>query len=145
MVFKSFRVRLIIRVLILVLSLLSINVVLFQDEWYVTTLGAVLVFFGLVVELIIFMEKTNRKFTSFLMAIKNQDFSGSYCNEITGESFEELNSAYKTITNEFNSVRSKEKIQFHYLKTLINHIDIALFSYSATIYCEFLCMWHYIC
>ncbi len=131
MVFKSFRLNVIIRVILLIASILLL-VYLFLNTRY--TLSAFIL--GLLVvyqifTLIMFVEQTNRKLTGFLQSIRHADFSTSFTEQGLGKSFEELNNSFNEVISEFKKYRSEREEHLNYLLTVIQHVNIGMIAFKA--------------
>ncbi|MEM7515039.1 MAG: ATP-binding protein, partial [Bacteroidota bacterium] len=76
---KTFRLQLIIRVLGIVLIIWGIKLTSLQeDPKWMTQILLWGLMIGLVVELIYFVEKTNRDLSNFLLGIKYKDFTQTF-------------------------------------------------------------------
>ncbi|PKP34861.1 MAG: hypothetical protein CVU00_05145 [Bacteroidetes bacterium HGW-Bacteroidetes-17] len=133
MIFKNFRLKIIFRVIILgimiFLFILSIN----QEKWYVTSAVSFSLIIILLIELIYFIESTNREIGKFLLAIKHKDFSSTYADSVQGStSFSELKQALHEITREFQNVRIEKELHYQYLLTVFEHSKSAIICYSET-------------
>ena len=129
MVFKSFRLQVIIRVVLLIASVILL-VFLFNNLGLTVSpiiLGLLVVF--QVFTLIMYVEQTNKKLTSFLNSIKHADFSSSFSEKGLGKSFEELNYAFNEVLDEFRKYRSEKEEHLNYLLTVIQHISIGMIAF----------------
>lgn len=131
MIFKNFRIKTIFRVIILGIMIFLFILSLNQEKWYVTS-G---VSFGLIIimliELIYFIESTNREIGKFLLAIKHKDFSSTYSDSGQNTtSFSELKQALREITREFQNVRIEKELHYQYLQTVFEHAKSAIICYS---------------
>jgi nitrogen fixation/metabolism regulation signal transduction histidine kinase len=102
----------------------------YQYEWYVTTIVSIIISISLLVEIIRYAEKYKRGLSEFLISIKSRDFTSLSSLIFDSSTKDILHDAYKTIQNEFKNIRIDKEIQFHFLKTMIEHIKIALFSFD---------------
>ena len=89
-----------------------------------TLLLAVLV--AQVWDLIRYVERSNREVASFLAAIRQDDFSQSYPTDGRGGSHDALRRQMTTVVDVFRRVRSEREESFHYLRTLVRHVEIGL-------------------
>ena len=131
MVFKSFRLNVVIRVILLIASVL-LFVYLFINTRY--TLSAVILGMLVVYQiftLIMYVEQTNRKLTGFLQSIRHADFSTSFTEQGMGKSFEELNNSFNEVISEFKKYRSEREEHLNYLLTVIQHVSIGMIAYTA--------------
>jgi nitrogen fixation/metabolism regulation signal transduction histidine kinase len=128
--FKNFRFGLLIRTTLMGTAIFIAIFSSYQYEWYVTTIVSIIISISLLVEIIRYAEKYKRGLSEFLISIKSRDFT-SLSSLISDSSTKDiLHDAYKTIQNEFKNIRIDKEIQFHFLKTMIEHIKIALFSFD---------------
>lgn len=127
MVFKSFRIQVILRVLLLALSILGFILALNQDKWYVTSSSLFIVSIALVIELIRYVEKTRRDLSNFLFSIKLHDFTSfSDSKEKLKKKSKDMALAFKAITDEFQHIRIEKEMHYQYLQTVIEHINTAM-------------------
>ncbi len=131
MVFKSFRLNVVIRVIILVVSVLLL-VFLYNNTQYTVSaliLGLLILYQGYA--LVMYVEQTNRKLTTFLQSIRHADFSSSFTETGLGRSFEELNISFNEVIEEFRKYRSQNEESVNYLLTVIQHVDIGMVVFKA--------------
>ena len=129
MVFRNFRIHVVIRVLLLIASAFLLAYLLTFTQYYISAavLGLVVVF--QVFALVRYTEATNRKLTSFLQSIKHADFSSSFTDQGMGKSFDELNSAFNEVIREFRKYRSEREEHLNYLYTVIQHVSIGIIAF----------------
>lgn len=126
--FKSFRLNVVIRVL-----LITISIFLFYYSFstnYIFTpiiVGAIIVF--LVVSLIRYIDRVNRELSNFLESIRFSEFTRSFDMDGMGSSFQELNNAFNEVINDFQRVRSEKEEHFYYLQTILQNIDVSVVAY----------------
>lgn len=129
MVFRSHRVRIIIRILLIgifiALSILAMN----QEKWFVATGVSVGIVILLATELFTFIDRSNRDFINLLESMKYEDFTKSYSTRFTEKSFRELESSFNEIRDQFRKTRMEKEMQFQYLQMVINHIQLALICF----------------
>ncbi len=110
----------------------------YKHEWYVTTVAATLISIAILIDIIRYAEKYKRSLSEFLLSIKSRDFISSSSSVFDQKTKDILKDAYKTILNEFQNIRIDKEIQYHYLKTIVEHIQIALLSFDETGKIEFI-------
>jgi two-component system nitrogen regulation sensor histidine kinase NtrY len=132
MVFKSFRLICVVRIVLLAATILLLVYLISQTSLLATSLivGAAIVV--QVVSLVHYVEKTNRDLTRFLASIKYSDFSQSFSSGQRGSSFEDLNAAFANVISEFQKARSEKETQYRYLQTLVQHIGLGILSFDQT-------------
>ncbi|GAA4849413.1 sensor histidine kinase [Algivirga pacifica] len=91
-------------------------------------LGAITVY--QVYMLIRLVESSNREMMDFLNSIKYDDFSQSYQFKRNGSGFDELREEFNTVLSQFKELRTKKESEYLYLKNIIHHIGIGIFSFD---------------
>ncbi|MBN1599005.1 MAG: hypothetical protein JW894_11990 [Bacteroidales bacterium] len=129
MIFKNFRFNLIIRVIILIISIFLFYYS-FSTNYIFTPIivGAFIIF--QVTSLVRYIDKTNRELTAFLESIRFSEFTRSFNMEGMGSSFNELNTVFNEVINDFQKVRSEKEEHFYYLQTILQNIDVSLIAYQ---------------
>ncbi len=132
MVFKSFRLICVLRIIILAATILLLVYLISETSLVATSLivGATIV--AQVVSLVHYVDKTNRDLTRFLASIKYSDFSQAFTSGQRGSSFEKLNAAFADVISEFHKARSEKETQYRYLQTLVQHIGLGILSFDQT-------------
>lgn len=129
MVYRSFRFGVIARVILLVLALLlSIYLLKLTNHPVSGTITIALVIM-LIVDLIMFVERTNRKLTQFLDSIRHSDFASSFSDKGKGKSFRELNRAFNEVIEDFKKTRAEKEEHFNYLQTVVQHVSIGIIAF----------------
>lgn len=128
MIYKNFRLNIIIRIIILVATVFLFFLSL-KTDYQITPflVGAVILFE--VFTLIRYVERTNRDLTSFLESIRFAEFTRSFKIQGMGSSFDELSRAFNDVINDFQKVRSEKEEHFHYLQSIVQNIDVAIIAY----------------
>ena len=67
-------------------------------------------------ELIRYVEKTNRDLKSFLLAIKYKDFTHTFTSEDRGKSFAGLKDAFNQIIKGYQDLRAEKESHYQYLQ-----------------------------
>lgn len=128
--FRNFRLGIIIRSLLLSMAIFSAIYAFQQEEWYVTTVISAIVSIVILISIIQYAEKYKKGLGEFLLSIKSRDFISSTASLSDKKSKDILKEAYNVIMKEFQNIRIDKEVQYHYLKTLIEHVRIALFTFE---------------
>ncbi|MEE9441900.1 MAG: ATP-binding protein [candidate division Zixibacteria bacterium] len=131
MIFKSFRIQCVIRVIVLAASI-SFMVYLFNSSHtgaLILMVGGLVI--GQIVSFIRYVEKTNRDLTRFLESIKYSDFSSSFSSRGRGRSYDYLANAFSEVIAQFHKARSEKEQQYRYLQTLVQHIGLGVMSFDS--------------
>ena len=129
MIIKNFRLNVVLRVLLLTAAIFGFRYVWSQDNWPMTKLFFILLLVGLVIELIYYVEKTNRDLKSFLLAVKHQDFTHTFTVEPRGKSFASLKEAFNQIIESYQDLRAEKESHYQYLQNVIEHVSVALICF----------------
>lgn len=127
---KSFRLGIIVRVMLLFATLSVFTYLITSTQYYVSLILLGIVLIIQVVNLIMFVETTNKNLKRFFEAISYNDFSQSFSNKGQGDSFESLNSVFNDIVEKFKNERAKSEESNLYLQTVVQHIGIGIFSFN---------------
>ncbi len=129
MVYKQFRLNVIIRVLVLTAT----SLVLFLSLNSAFTFTPILIVALMVYQvwsLIRYVDRTNRELASFLESIRYSEFTRSFHIKEAGSSFEELSQAFNDVMDDFQQIRSEREEHFHYLQNIVQNIDISILAYQ---------------
>jgi len=130
--FSSFRIGVLIRVIIIGLTTFLFVYLVSFNQKYVSAFivaGAIIVE---IVELFRFTTVINRKITKFLESIRYSDFSSSFTHDNNlGRSFKELNKAFNNVAEAFRNERAQKEEHLNYLNTVVQHVTTGLLSFDA--------------
>jgi two-component system, NtrC family, nitrogen regulation sensor histidine kinase NtrY len=99
---------------------------LLNTNWQVTPLVCAVILLLLAVELVHYVETTNRQFSAFLESIREHDFSTRITLQTKGTSFSKLSDAYALIMDEFLRLNSEREMKHQLLEILVEHVTTAL-------------------
>lgn len=127
---KSFRLNLIIRILLLCFSIL-LEVYIYYNTQFTATLGILLLLIIYqIISIIRFIDTTNKELARFILSIKYSDFSQTFTGMPKDKSFEALRDAFNEVINKFKSTRSEKEENYRYLQTVMQHIGVGLLSFD---------------
>jgi two-component system, NtrC family, nitrogen regulation sensor histidine kinase NtrY len=130
MISTNFRLRIILRVVLLTVSVFVFFFLLFRTDLFATTLivGSVIGF--QIYTLIRFVDQTNRDLSRFLLALRHGDYSHTFTQRTSGKSFEELHDAFNEVITFIRNQRSEKEEQYWYLQAVVQHIGIGLIAFK---------------
>ncbi len=129
MVYKNFRLLVILRVLLLVAAIIVLAFLLQEARHLVTSIILCGVILFQIIDLIRFVERTNDRLTHFLESIRHADFSTSFSDPGMGKSFRQLNQALNNVIQDFKNTRTEKEEHYQYLQTLLQHISIGVIAF----------------
>lgn len=123
---SNFRLNVVVRTLLLTTFVLG-----FSWSWQIESLiitPLVFIVFILVslVNLIFYIERSNRDLGNFLNNIYYQEFSLGVPNQNKGASFERVTEAYNLITQSFRRLVHQKNEYHELLESVVNHMDVAV-------------------
>ncbi len=131
MVFRKFRIQVVIRVAIIGAFMAAFVFAVNQPSWYIASVISALCALLVMIGLIRYVERTNRDLGNFLQSIKNKDFSSIYSVKFRDKSYALLHDAMNEVMYEFRNVRIEKEIHYQYLQMIIEHINVALICFDA--------------
>ncbi|MEM6642863.1 MAG: ATP-binding protein [Bacteroidota bacterium] len=131
MVFKSFRLQLLARFLVLVLSIFLFVYLYFSGSYFFTKFLVLLLVLAQGYYLYYFLEKSNREIVHFLESIQYDDFTNTYPDRKTNTSQDQLYHEFNQILKKFREIRADNEAQHQYLKTIVQHIGIGIITFDA--------------
>ncbi len=123
-----FRIYLLIRVLLLVLGLVGMLIAWPENQLLAVLSGLLAV--GSLLNIMYFVDQTNRDLVGFLTSIKYNDFTATSTAEHRGKSFGELYEAFNLINRKFQEVRADKEANHQFLQTIVEQIEIGLLCYN---------------
>ncbi len=130
MSYRNFRVNVVGRVLLITLSVVLLTYVIRNAEFVIVPVILSLLTVLQMFSLVKYVERTNRKLSTFFDAIRHSDFSSSFSDKGMGKSFDELNQAFNEVITEFQKTRAAKEEHFNYLQTVVQHVSIAIIVFK---------------
>lgn len=130
MIIKHFRLQIITRLILLALTIYLLVYLLHSTELYATIVIVAVVIIFQIYGLILLMETTNRRLTTFLEAIRYADFSQSFKGTELGRSYRQLNEAFAEVMKNFQRIRGEKEENYRYLQTVVQHVGVGLIAYD---------------
>ncbi len=129
MAFNGFRYGVVARVVLLVALCFATVWLSMRAEFRFSAVIVGLILVASVVELIRYVERTNRRITQFLESIRHADFTTSFSDKGMGKSFRKLSEAFTEVMTEFKKNRAEKEEHFNYLQTVVQHISIGIIAF----------------
>ena len=105
-------------------------ILLFRSPLLVTSIVAGVAVLFLIIELILYVDRTNRLLNDFLQSIRYSDFSRTFQVESSNSSLDKLKTTFNEVIKDFQAVRAEKEENNYYLQTVVQHIGIALIAYQ---------------
>jgi len=130
MVYKNFRIRIIIRIVLLIITIFTLFYIINNRDFNITPVLIGMLIVIQVFSLINFLESTNRYLTHFLESIRYSDFTRSFQIEGLGKAYDGLKKAFNNVIEDFQKIRAEKEANFHYLQNVIQHIALSLIAFK---------------
>jgi two-component system nitrogen regulation sensor histidine kinase NtrY len=127
---KNFRFSILIRLLIITVLIVLLVFFLVVDVRYLRSVYIVIFLVITLIEFVWYVDKTNRDFTAFLLALLQDDFTTKFSENSKGKSFNQLYSAFNKITKKFEQISAAKEVQQLYLEALVDHIRVGIISFD---------------
>ena len=116
-------------------SLLAFNAVatgwlLFDQKIYVLAIFFTIIFVSQVIELINFLNRTNRKIAWFFDAIKNEDSTLNFPVNTGNKALNELNSSLNKVNELIKNIRFDLQEQEQYFKTILENVSVGILTHN---------------
>lgn len=130
MVFRRFSVAVFIRTFFICISAFLFIFILTKTNFIATPFIVALLIIAQIYSLIHYVQRTNRDIAKFFDSIKYSDFSQSFRTNVKGSSFEELNTAFSDVIEEFRKARAEKEEHYRYLQIVVQHVGIGLMAFT---------------
>lgn len=130
MIDKNFRLNILFRVLIIVALAIALAFVLTRQPSLFVPVVIVLALIVTIVSLIVYIERSNKDLTRFLLSIRQGAFTESLPSGNRGKPFEEFSDAMNDILREFAKLNEEKELHYQYLETLNEKINVAILSFD---------------
>ncbi len=129
MVYKSFRVNFIIRIIVLSATIFLLFYLVAKKGLYFTASLTLIAIVYQIIDIIKYVEKTNRLLKNFLESIRYSDFTRNFQVQGLGSSFDKLQESFNAVISDFQKIRAEKEEHYFYLQTVIQHIGISLIAF----------------
>jgi len=126
MIFRSFRLKVIIRIALIGAVMGALVYSISQAKWYVASGVSAVLILILLIELFYFIDRSNRDLQNLLLSLKHKDFTQSVATRFSERSFRELQDMFSEIRNVYRDASIEREVHYQYLQFIINHINVTL-------------------
>lgn len=123
---RRFHILVIIRVLLLAATMLTFAFIFGDERLFFNHIILATIIVFQVVEMIRFVNRTNRELARLFNAVRHGDFSVNFQQGLTGASFKELETSMNEIVKAYKVVKIQREAQFHLLQALVSHIHVGI-------------------
>ena len=127
---KNFRINLLVRISILSVCIALFSYLVLVSHHYLRSAYLLIFIILTLIELIWYIERTNRDFNAFLLGLLQADFTTTFNEKAKGKSFGHLYATFNKINRKFRAISAEKEIQHLYLATLVEHVNSGILSFS---------------
>lgn len=124
--YKSFNIKLIIRLILLLVNFIILSYSLFRQDFIILPLSLIIVAIFQIIELIHQLNTTNRTLSKFLQDVNYQDVSAGYGMQKLGGSFKELEDTYRQVLYKMKEISHEKESSLELLNSIVEQIDVGL-------------------
>ena len=130
MVFKNFRIQVLLRLLLLAFSFFLLFYLIDKTRYNLTSVILLIVIVIQIIFLIRYVERTNRRLGHFLQSIRHADFTSTFADQGLGKSFDDLNRSFMEVIEEFRKYRAEKEEHYNYLQTVVQHVSMGIIAFN---------------
>lgn len=128
MISKRFTFLIILRVLLILVTVILLSWIFGDTRLFFNQIILSVILIAQVVELIRFVNHTNRELARFFSAIKHQDFSVAFKQDQLGKSFNDLQLSMSNIIDTYKQVKIEKEGQYHFLQVMVNQLQVGIMA-----------------
>jgi nitrogen fixation/metabolism regulation signal transduction histidine kinase len=128
MIYRRFTFLIVVRIVLLLTNVIVISLIFGDKRLFFNQIILGLVLIIQILELIRFVNHTNRELAKLFYAIRHSDFSITFKQSILGKSFKELQGSMVEIIQAYKQVKIEKEAQFHFLQMLVDHLHIGIIA-----------------
>jgi two-component system, NtrC family, nitrogen regulation sensor histidine kinase NtrY len=129
--FRRFYILVIIRVTLLTLSLSLLGFILGNEGLIVNHLIIGLIVVAQVVELIRFVNRSNRDLMRLFNSLEHADFAVTLQQGFRDKSFRDLEESLNRIVGVYKRVKIEKEAQYHLLNTIVNNVNAGILAVNS--------------
>lgn len=130
MISKNLYVQIIFRVLLLVAAALCLGWFIFGPMAAILSLVPILALTIISIDLIVFLNRVNRRLYYFFDAIKNEDSTLSFPTDTNNKIVNDLNQTMLKVNKQIQQVHFENQKQEQYFQALIEHAATGMFTFN---------------
>lgn len=130
MISKNLYFNIVFRVLFLLAATLIVGWLIFGQKAYFAAIIPALLMLALTVNLIYFLNRINRRIYYFFDAIKNEDSTLRFPNNIDNKIINDINQSLQKVNTQIQQIYLDNQKQEHYFQALLEHAATGMFTFS---------------
>lgn len=130
MISKHLYISIIIRVLLIVVLSSLLGYFIFVNSSLRISVVIISAIIILTLNLIFFLNSTNRKIRFFFDSVRNEDSSLSFSTDVNGMALGELHESMNRVNQEIQKLKIENRLQEQFFQILLEHIAVGIITYD---------------
>ncbi|QIA06587.1 sensor histidine kinase [Draconibacterium halophilum] len=130
MISKNLYFKILVRVLLLLAGALFLGWIIFDRQAYIFAIIPTLFILGVTINLIYFLNRINRRIFYFFDAIKNEDSTLRFPNNIDNKVINDLNQSLQKVNSQIQQIYLDNQKQEQYFQALLEHAATGMFTFN---------------
>lgn len=122
--------NIILRACFLALNAIANGWLIFDQKIYVLAIFFTVIFIFQVIELINFLNRTNRKIAWFFDAIRNEDSTLNFPDKTGNKALNELNASLNKVNELIKKIKFDLRVQEQYFQTILENVSIGILTHN---------------
>ena len=127
---KSLYLNIIIRVVLIVLFSVILSYFVVVDQSIRFSIICILIIVFLTVNLILYLNRTNKKIRFFFDSVRNDDSNLSFSAETKNSALRELYHSMNRVNHQIQQLKIENRQQEQYFRTLLEHLAAGIITYN---------------
>ena len=127
---KSLYLNIIIRVILIVLFSIVLSYFVVVDRSIRFSIICILIIVFLTVNLILYLNRTNKKIRFFFDSVRNDDSNLSFSAETKNSALRELHHSMNRVNHQIQQLKIENRQQEQYFRTLLEHLAAGIITYN---------------
>lgn len=127
---KNFYLQIVFRTLLLAASALTMGWLFFGGKLYVLGVVIILIFIAQIIEIINYLNRTNRKIAFFFDAVRNDDSTLHFPVNTGNKSLDDLNESLNKLNELIKTIKFDLQEQEQYFKTILEQVSIGVITFN---------------
>ena len=127
---KSLYLNIIIRVILIVLFSVVLSYFVVVDRSIRFSIICILIIVFLTINLILYLNRTNKKIRFFFDSVRNDDSNLSFSAETKNSALRELHHSMNRVNHQIQQLKIENRQQEQYFRTLLEHLAAGIITYN---------------
>ncbi|GAB1450930.1 ATP-binding protein [Draconibacterium sp.] len=127
---KNFYLQIVIRTILLATSALTMGWLFFGGKLFVLGVVIALIFIAQIIEIINYLNRTNRKIAFFFDAVRNDDSTLHFPVNTGNKSLDDLNESLNKLNELIKTIKFDLREQEQYYKTILEQVSIGVITFN---------------